>query len=141
MKDLYQLVTDKIVAALEAGTPPWVRPQSSSDIFLGWTRGRRGYDFFGRRLRDMKLSIPVEGATPAQFNHYAQICGTVLARAHSKSGVGAAKISGYLGKSDVFDQAIGAFSLAYADQTARDHAALKAAVGAGRIKALVEEDL
>ena len=26
MQDLYQLVTDRIVAALEAGTPPWVRP-------------------------------------------------------------------------------------------------------------------
>lgn len=26
MSDLYQSVTDKIVAALEAGTPPWVRP-------------------------------------------------------------------------------------------------------------------
>ncbi|HTP47133.1 MAG TPA: DUF2252 domain-containing protein [Casimicrobiaceae bacterium] len=115
--------------------------QSSSDIFLGWTRGRRGYDFFGRQLRDMKMSIPVEGASPQQFNHYAGICGTVLARAHAKSGVGAAKISGYLGKSDAFDQAIGDFSLAYADQTIRDHAALVAAVKSGRIKALVEEDL
>ena len=26
MSDLYQSVTDKIVAALEAGTPPWIRP-------------------------------------------------------------------------------------------------------------------
>ena len=40
-----------------------------------------------------------------------------------------------------FDQAIGEFALAYADQTVRDHAALVAAVKAGRIKALVEEDL
>jgi len=115
--------------------------QSSSDIFLGWTRGRRGYDFFGRQLRDMKMSIPVEGASPQQFGHYAGICGTVLARAHAKSGAGAAKISGYLGKSDAFDQAIGDFSLAYADQTIRDHGALLAAVKSGRIKALVEEDL
>jgi uncharacterized protein (DUF2252 family) len=115
--------------------------QSSSDIFLGWTRGRRGYDFFGRQLRDMKMSIPVEGASPPQVKHYAEICGTVLARAHSKAGAGAAKISGYLGKSDVFDQAIGEFSLAYANQTIRDHAALVAAVKSGRVKALVEDDL
>jgi uncharacterized protein (DUF2252 family) len=115
--------------------------QSSSDIFLGWTHGRRGYDFFGRQLRDMKMSIPLEGASATQHIRYAEICGTVLARAHSKSGAGAAKISGYLGKSDVFDQAIGEFSLAYADQTVRDHAALVAAVKAGRIKALIEEDL
>ena len=63
-----------------------------------------------------------------------------LARAHAKSG-DAATISGYLGKSDAFDQAIGEFALAYADQNERDHAALVAAVKAGRIKALVEENL
>jgi len=56
-----------------------------------------------------------------------------------KSG-DAALISGYLGKSDTFDQGIGDFALAYADQNAKDHAALVAAVKAGRIKALVEEE-
>jgi len=114
--------------------------QSSSDIFLGWTMGRRGYHFFGRQLRDMKFSIPLEGTSAEQVSRYAEICGTVLARAHAKSG-NAATISGYLGKSDVFDQALGDFALAYADQTVRDHAALVAAVNSGRIKALVEEDL
>jgi len=29
MNDLYQSVTDRIVAALEAGTPPWIRPWSA----------------------------------------------------------------------------------------------------------------
>jgi polar amino acid transport system substrate-binding protein len=38
-------------------------------------------------------------------------------------------------------EAIGEFALAYADQTVRDHAALVAAEKAGRIQALVEEDL
>ena len=114
--------------------------QSSSDIFLGWTHGRRGYHFFGRQLRDMKMSFPVEAMSVVQVKRYAELCGSVLARAHAKSG-DAAKISGYLGKTDVFDQAIGKFALAYADQTVRDHAALVAAVKAGRIEALVEEDL
>jgi uncharacterized protein (DUF2252 family) len=114
--------------------------QSSSDIFLGWTHGRRGYHFFGRQLRDMKISFPVEAMSVVQIKRYAQVCGSVLARAHAKSG-DAAKISGYLGKTDAFDQALGEFSLAYADQTVRDHAALVAAVKAGRLKALVEEDL
>ena len=45
----------------------------------------------------------------------------------------------YLGTVDTFDQAIGEFALAYADQTVRDHAALVAAVKARRIKALVEK--
>ena len=33
---------------------------------------------------------------------------------------------------------MGDFALAYADQAERDHAAFKAAVGAGKIKAFVE---
>jgi uncharacterized protein (DUF2252 family) len=115
--------------------------QSSSDIFLGWTHGRRGYHFFGRQLRDMKFSMPVEGFSAVQLIRYAKACGTVLARAHAKSGTGAAKISGYLGKSDTFDRAIGEFSMAYADQTVRDHAALVEAVRTGRVKAVIEEDL
>ena len=114
--------------------------QSSSDIFLGWTEGRRGRYFFGRQLRDMKFSAPVEGASPALLKQYAEVCGLTLARAHAKSG-DAATISGYLGNSDAFDQAIGAFALAYANQNERDHAALVAAVKAGRVEALVEEDL
>ena len=64
---------------------------------------------------------------------YAAVCGVTLARAHAKSG-DAATLSGYLGKSDTFDQAIGEFALAYADQTERDHAALVAAAKAGRIQ-------
>ena len=66
--------------------------------------------------------------------------GWTLARAHAKSGE-AAMISGYLGKTDSFDRAIGKFAVAYADQTERDHAALQSAVKAGRVKALFEEDL
>ena len=31
MKDFYQDLTNRIVAAIEAGTPPWVRPWSVSD--------------------------------------------------------------------------------------------------------------
>jgi len=114
--------------------------QSSSDIFLGWTRGRRGYHFFGRQLRDMKFSFPVEGAAPKGLKRYAEMCGWTLARAHAKSG-DAAMISGYLGKTDNFDTAVGAFALAYAEQTVRDHAALVSAVKTGRVKALVEADL
>jgi uncharacterized protein (DUF2252 family) len=113
--------------------------QSSSDIFLGWTRGRRGFDYFVRQLRDMKMSFPVDGFTPTQLRRYAEGCGWTLARAHAKSG-DAAMISGYLGKSDVFDRAIGDFAVAYADQTERDHAQFAAAVRTGRIEALVAEE-
>jgi len=112
--------------------------QSSSDIFLGWARGPLGRDFFVRQLRDMKFSAPIHLLNATQLKRYARICGGVLARAHAKSG-DAATISGYLGKSDRFDKAIGAFALAYAEQNEKDHAALVQAVRSGRIKALIEE--
>ena len=113
--------------------------QSASDIFLGWTQGRRGRDFFIRQLRDMKMSARIEeGASAQQAMLYAQLCGRTLAHAHAKSG-DAALISGYLGKSDVYDEAVGEFALAYADQNEKDHAALVAAVKAGEIEATIEE--
>ena len=111
--------------------------QSSSDIFLGWVRGRRGHDFYVRQLRDMKMSMPVEGFSAVQLRRYAQMCGWTLARAHAKSG-DAATISGYLGKSTTFDRALGAFALGYADQTQKDHAALAKAIRSGRVEALSE---
>jgi uncharacterized protein (DUF2252 family) len=113
--------------------------QSSSDIFLGWCRGRRGYDFYVRQLRDMKFSVPIEGISTGQLQRYAEFCGWTLARADAKSG-DAATISGYLGKGDQFDQAMAKFATAYANQTEQDHAALVEAVKTGRVEALVEED-
>lgn len=113
--------------------------QSSSDIFLGWARGRAGKDFFVRQLRDMKFSVPVEGVSVLSLKRYAEYCGWTLARAHAKSG-DASTISGYLGKSDRFDQALGDFALAYADQNEKDHAALVKAVSSGQVKALVEDE-
>jgi uncharacterized protein (DUF2252 family) len=112
--------------------------QSSSDIFLGWVRGRRGYDFYVRQMRDMKMSMPLDGFSAVQLKRYARMCGWTLARAHAKSG-DAATISGYLGKGDTFDRAMGRFALAYADQTLEDHAALVKAIRSGRINAVTEE--
>ena len=47
-------------------------------------------------------------------------------------------ISGYLGKGGQFDDAMGNFALAYADQAEKDHAALKAAVRAGIVEVQLE---
>ena len=84
------------------------------------------------------MSLPVEGFSAVPLKRYAQVCGWTLARAHAKSG-DAATISGYLGKSDTFDHALGTFALAYADQTQKDHATLAKAIRSGRVKALAEE--
>ncbi|MCU0070471.1 DUF2252 domain-containing protein [Pseudomonas koreensis] len=113
--------------------------QSSSDIFLGWARGPAGYDFFVRQLRDMKLSVPLENINATQLERYADFCGLTLARAHAKSG-DAATITGYLGKGEAFDEALGTFALRYADQTVRDHDVLLKAARAGRVKVLYEEE-
>jgi uncharacterized protein (DUF2252 family) len=111
--------------------------QSASDIFLGWTTTLDGRHFYIRQLRDMKFSVPLYDLEAKTLTRYADICGWALARAHAKGG-DAAMVTGYLGKSDAFDQALAKFALAYADQTEADHAALGKAVEAGRVQAVVE---
>jgi len=112
--------------------------QSASDIFLGWSEGRGGRQFYVRQLRDAKIKPLVETFDADYMAAFAQFCGHSLARSHARSG-DAAVISGYLGESDTFDKAIADFSAAYADQTERDHAALKKAARNGRLKVLIEK--
>jgi uncharacterized protein (DUF2252 family) len=117
--------------------------QASSDIFLGWQRNPAGLDnrtrdFYIRQLRDWKFSLDIEAMAPRGMRLYGQVCGWTLARAHARSGDRIA-IAAYLGGSDTFDQAITQFADAYADQNAKDHEALLAAVQSGRIMA--ESDL
>jgi uncharacterized protein (DUF2252 family) len=111
--------------------------QPASDLFLGWVTGPKGRHFYLRQLRDVKLSPLVETYDAEMLAIYAKACGWVLARAHAKAGDPWA-ISGYLGKQDDFDVAMGKFALAYADQAERDHAALKAAVKTGKIDVFLE---
>ena len=111
--------------------------QAASDIFLGWTKGRHGRDFYVRQLRDMKLGAQPELFTPSFMVEYAEVCGWAMARSHARSGE-PATISGYLGKGDTFDMAIAAFATAYADQSERDHAVLKKAARSGRVEVVME---
>jgi uncharacterized protein (DUF2252 family) len=111
--------------------------QPASDQFLGWVISPEGRHFYIRQLRDVKLSPLVETYDAEMLSIYAKGCGWVLARAHAKTG-DPWTISGYLGKSDQFDDAMGKFALAYADQAERDHAALKAAVRAGIVEVQLE---
>jgi uncharacterized protein (DUF2252 family) len=107
--------------------------QPASDLFLGWVTGPENRQFYVRQLRDVKLSPLVETYDSGMLSIYGEACGWVLARAHAKAGDPWA-ISGYLGKNPEFDEAMGKFASDYADQAERDHAALKAAVRAGRIE-------
>jgi uncharacterized protein (DUF2252 family) len=105
--------------------------QSASDIFLGWTRGMHGRDFYVRQLRDMKIAPNLTGYSPRTLAAYAHLCGRALARAHAKSG-DAAMLTGYLGTADVFEQSIADYAVGYADQVERDYEAFRAATRAGR---------
>ncbi|MGZ6313294.1 MAG: DUF2252 family protein, partial [Candidatus Limnocylindrales bacterium] len=106
--------------------------QGASDIFLGWTRGPGGRDYYLRQLWDMKGSVDIALIQAPGLGFFAGLCGWALARAHARSG-DAVAISAYLGTSDIFDGAIADFAEAYADQNERDHAAYLAAIKTGRV--------
>jgi uncharacterized protein (DUF2252 family) len=109
---------------------------SASDIFLGWTETTRGH-FYLRQMRDMKLKPLVELFSPSVMNQYAELCGWALASSHARSG-DAAKIAGYLGKKQDFDEALADFSESYADQNELDYKALVQAVQKGRLEVYLE---
>ena len=114
--------------------------QAASDMFLGWTTGRgaRKRHFFLRQLSDAKIKPVVEIMKAANLKGYARLCGMALARAHARSG-DAAVLTGYMGKSTAFEDALADFGVAYADQNERDHAALVNAVRSGRVEARIGE--
>ena len=87
----------------------------------------------------MKLGALVETFGRAEMDNYATWCGRALALSHARSG-SPAVLSGYMGKSDAFDKSIAAFSVAYADQNEKDHAAFARAVRKGTVEVLVEEE-
>jgi uncharacterized protein (DUF2252 family) len=107
------------------------RTQAAPDIFLGWGEVD-GTQYYVRQLQDMKGSANIARMNAAQLKAYAELCGWALARAHARTG-DPASIAGYLGRSAVFDSAVADFAVAYADQTERDHAALVAAIKAGKV--------
>jgi uncharacterized protein (DUF2252 family) len=106
--------------------------QSASDVFLGWTHDDEGHDYYFRQLRDMKMKMDVESMSKRDWFEYVELCGWALARGHARTGDPAYMV-GYLGKSDIFDEAIEKFAVAYADQTDRDYAALCKAIRSGQM--------
>lgn len=109
--------------------------QAASDMFLGWsTSSLSGNHFYLRQLKDWKGSVDVEKSPRESLAYYARMCGLILARGHAVSGDPAA-ISGYLGKGNVFDEAMAEFGVRYARQNREDHAAFAAAIEDGRLEA------
>jgi uncharacterized protein (DUF2252 family) len=104
--------------------------QSSTDIFVGWTRVQ-GVDFYVRQFRDMKV-IPSSEQVMPWLRRFGRKCGLVLARAHATTG-DAAVIDAYLGKSRTFDEATARFASVYAVQNRNDHLQFVNAIRDGEI--------
>jgi uncharacterized protein (DUF2252 family) len=103
--------------------------QAASDIFLGVTEDRNtNRQFYVRQLKNRRLGSIGEVIEGATLEAYANLCGRTLARAHARSG-DPALLAGYMGKSEVLDDALASFAMAYAALTKHDHAQLKAAIG------------
>jgi hypothetical protein len=113
--------------------------QAAGDVFLGWLRttgldGKRR-DFYVRQLWDWKTSAEIESMLPSGMQMYGRLCGTILARAHARSG-DAIALAAYLGAGDSFDRALVEFAELYADQNEEDHRLLLDAIESGRLEAV-----
>jgi uncharacterized protein (DUF2252 family) len=93
--------------------------QLLSDVLLGWTT-IENRQYLVRQLNDHKASIEMTDLNGEGLLQYAEICGELLARGHARSG-DALALAGYIGNSDLFVDAIGAFATDYADQTEADY--------------------
>jgi uncharacterized protein (DUF2252 family) len=93
--------------------------QFQSDLLLGWTTINNRH-YLVRQLNDHKGSIAIEDLKGEGLNQYAEICGELLARGHARAG-DAIALSGYIGTSDRFIEAIAEFAVDYADQTEVDY--------------------
>ena len=111
--------------------------QSASDIFLGWTRGASGRNFYLRQLRDAKISAVIEDWDLSMLREYGKLCAWALARAHARSG-DPAMIAGYIGSNSTLDDAICEFAVEYADQNLNDYRVFVKAVREGRVQAVLE---
>ena len=109
--------------------------QGPTDIFLGWCEGpRTGRQYYVRQLWDAKGRSDLTKMSRRELTLHGSLCAYALARAHARTG-DAVQISGYLGSSDAFDEAIATFADQYTSTTLQDHAALLAAITDGRVTA------
>ena len=95
--------------------------QAASDVFLGWTEDdASARQFYVRHLKNRRLGSIGELVEERALVNYASLCGRTLARAHARSA-DPAVLSGYMGKGDVFDDALASFAMAYAVRTQTDY--------------------
>ncbi len=109
--------------------------QAERDIFLGWTQESGSDQYcYVRQLKDSRLAQVAADLADGALPYYAMLCGSTLARAHSRSG-DAAQLAGYMGSGGAFDAAIAEFAMAYAEQVERDWRLFVEAIKSGVIEA------
>ena len=111
--------------------------QSASDMFLGWTQDDQNKFFYIRQLRDAKVKPVLEIMKARNMADYAKACGWALARAHARTG-DPSLLSGYMGNSDEFANAIAKFSILYADQNEADYTKMLQAIKEGQLPIATE---
>jgi uncharacterized protein (DUF2252 family) len=105
--------------------------QATSDRFLGWSSASSGLEYYWRTYRDVSGAADVAHMNGAELLRHADLCGWALAHAHARTG-DPITIAAYLGASDSFDTAVGAFAVAYARQVEADHTDFLYAIKDGR---------
>ncbi len=126
-----QTVSDPLLGW--ATLPALVDPTTSTHLGPGSAMpGSPAIQVYVRQYRNMKGAVLIDGLDADALVDYARVLGLLLAKGHARTS-GASRIAGYLGGSDAAAEAFVRFAQAYADQTEADHAALCAAIKAGRL--------
>ena len=98
--------------------------QTAGDILLGWVtlKDPTGSmkDYYVRQLWDAKGSFDLETISADVYHGLSLACAWSLAHAHAKTGDRHA-IAAYLGKGEVFENAMLSYASAYADQNEADY--------------------
>ncbi len=109
------------------------RMQTWADPFLGWSTVT-GAPFLVKQWSDHKAGFELEDLAGPALGIYLELCGTVLAKAHARSG-DPAQLAGYLGHGGELPEALPVFALRYADQATEDWHTLKKAISSGHLEA------
>ena len=136
---LFLQIKEAMISALERlGVKSWSEQQgarvvtgqrimqTSADFFLGFTQdpvSKR--QFYVRHLKNRRLGSISELLEEKALTRYAILCGRTLARAHARTA-DTAGLSGYMGNSEAFDDAIASFAMLYAAQNQKDFDAFTA---------------
>lgn len=106
--------------------------QAVSDPMLGALKVG-GVDMYVRQFEDMKGGFDVDAMSKRTFEHYVEVCGVQLARAHAQTRR-VFEIAGYAGEGHRIEDAVTRFAFAYSDATLADFAALGEAARRGDIE-------